>query len=217
MKTRTAVLITIFSLILYTTGNSADDSVDDLIRQTYALLNKDKVEYLKEAEGEELGDLLQALIKTNDPRIAPILLDVMVSEKVGGRMIAEGLWKLGSATISAVMDSLDSPRLYSRVSASATLATIAEMDSTETVFSEQERRKILNKSIALLKILEEDEKNVHLKGKLIRTLGIFGDSSTIPLLETIEGNDTYATPTGIYFHRRMASRAIETIRKKQTK
>ena len=203
------VFVIIVSLLNFTLLLA--DNVDELILEAYGLLKKSS-ESITEAEGEILGDYLQTLIATNDSRILPLLLDVMVSRCVGGRMITKGLWKLGIPAKHAIIDSLESSTLYSRVKAANTLGKIADMDSTGSYLTEKEREFLLDFSINTLNSIREDADNKHLKGFLINTMSFLGDSSTIPLLQMIVKTDTDTSSTGIYTYRRLATRAIERIK-----
>ncbi|MFC1608538.1 hypothetical protein ACFL47_11270, partial [Candidatus Latescibacterota bacterium] len=184
------------------------------IQESYRLFNK-SIEHTTEYDGETLGDYLQRLIATKDQRILPLLIDVMVSKHVGGRMITEGLWELGTSAKLAMIDSLESTCLYTQVRAANTLGEITDMDSTDTYLTEKEREYILNFSIKTLNSIIDNDDSLHLKGSLINTLSFLGDSSTIPLLHAIATTDTVTTATGRFAYRRIATRAIERIKARE--
>ncbi|MFC1573761.1 HEAT repeat domain-containing protein [Candidatus Latescibacterota bacterium] len=178
-----------------------------VIREIKALEPPDK--YLGE-EGECLGDLIWLLSRSGDPRALEALISVMLSKKIGGRMVGEGLLRIGHAVLPDLMKHLGSGDGHDRSNAVSTLATMAEIDSTGVFFTGKDRKVIREK---LLPFLADDELIMRLSS--IRALGFLGDSADIPALEDIALHDPFKTETGYYIVRMAAEKAIGRLKRKE--
>ena len=95
-------------------------------------------------DGEILGDYIWLLSKTGDPRTRPFFLELMVNDRVGGLMVAEGLLSLGKSVLPAIEDSLSSPRTRSRSGTAGYIGSMVKMDSTGVFFTPEDRKRISN-------------------------------------------------------------------------
>ena len=101
-------------------------------------------------EDEIIGDYIWLLCKTGDPRTRQFFLELMVNDRVGGLMVAEGLLSLGKSVLPAIEDSLSSPRAKSRYGTAGYLVSMIKMDSKGEFFTLEDRKRISKRLLTLL-------------------------------------------------------------------
>ena len=91
-----------------------------------------------------------------------------------------------------------------------TLIFLAENDSTGYHFTETGKNKIKEKLLTLT-----HDNDDFIRYGAVKALGLFGDSSVIPLLKEISENDTFKLKNGIFPIRKVASESITRLNKKK--
>ncbi|MDP2984240.1 MAG: HEAT repeat domain-containing protein [Candidatus Latescibacter sp.] len=133
-----------------------------------------------DGEGELLGDVIWALSVTGDERVEPVLLDVMLSDKVFSSNTSKGFLNIGHSALKKILEALKSVNVNKKRSVALTLAQMSEFDTAGTYFTENDKKIIQEEMLKLIK-----EENELTRNAAVRALGYFGDKSTIPILTRI--------------------------------
>jgi hypothetical protein len=184
-------------------------AIPALIKRANAFLKID----LDEGSGEVFGDVIWALSVTGDKRVEPILLDILVDPKISSWDVAEGFLRIGKSTFPALLkklyevnDTKNNLNTSSKLNILVTFLKMGEFDSTGTYFNDNDKIVIKEE---MLKMIKDKDENIR---KLsIKSLGNFGDKSTIPILEEIMKNDSLMAKDGKYYVRIEAENAIKKI------
>ena len=160
-----------------------------------------------EVYGETALGILGLLSKIGDPRSKEVLIEGM---KYGPKP-TKGLLLIGPTIIPDLLDTLSSSRNEMKKGAMRALRGIHKMDPS--FFDQYNQNKIREESRLLLA-----DENGLVRTSAIKTLAVFGDTSTVSVLENIAEHDTFTvTRKGqtIYSNRVEAQEAIERIKAKK--
>ena len=158
-----------------------------------------------ELQAESTLGILELLGRIGDERSKAIQLEGMKY----GRGVAWGLMELGRSVVPDIIDSLGSTRRRIRRGAMLTLRKIATLDPN--FLTKEDKDNIRERLHSLL-----GDSKVTYRTPNIVALEVFGDASTIPILQKIAAQDPYVQPnSGRYENRIYAKKAIEKIRAAQ--
>ncbi len=167
--------------------------------------SSEKQRPLGELHVESVEGIIDLLARIGDERSKSVLLEGMKH----GIAAAPGLMAIGRSVVPDVINSLGSTRFEIRWGAMITLREFATMDPN--FLTKEEKDDIRKRLHSLL----EDSK-VRLKTANITALEVYGDATTIPILEKIAERDLYRTTSRArYVNRIVAKRAIEEIKAAQ--
>ena len=160
-----------------------------------------------EAYGEFTFQVLSLLSKIGDPRSKEVLIEGMKY----GPGATEGLLIIGPTVIPDLLEAMSSPRNEIKKGAMRALRGIYELDPS---FFDQPSQNQIREDLMLLLVSEDGL----VRRSSIWTLAVFGDASTVSVLENIAEHDTFTvTRKGqtIYSNRIEAQEAIERIKAKK--
>ncbi len=163
---------------------------------------------LNDAEGEYLLSLLGILSVSGDINAKSALLRAMISRKIAGLAISQGLMKLGPSILPEIKVFLDDKNEMIVGKTISTLKDIAEADSAEVFISKSEKTEF--KMYLLNKI---NNFSPTWKFFIIDALGYYGDYSIIKNLEEIKNKDNF-NKDGVYINKLSADSAINIIKKR---
>ncbi len=180
------------------------DSVPALVYRYQELKKIPPEEHGGEGQGEFEVAIIAFLNELGDERSKSALLQSMEGQ---GRAAAKGLLAIGHSVVADIINLMGSTRFNMKTGAMATLKSMANLDPT--FFTQEERDTIRN---ILVSHLGNENVNPHenYRPRVIFTLEVFGDLSTIPTLEKIAAQDSFIL-NGKYITRIKAEKAIEEI------
>jgi hypothetical protein len=173
-------------------------------------------EVKSESEFEVLMNYIWILNVTEDERAIPALLSMLPCEGVYSGNLAKAFMNYKNKIIPILTDSLYSSSITTRRHTSLTLKRMKEFDSTGTYFSEND---IKNIRIRLTELISDTK----ISDKLleISAIGVFGDETTIPILEEIKMNDQYIIENvrgnKEYINREFAEKSLNQLKNKLEK
>ena len=130
-----------------------------------------------EVEGETMLAIIGLLSKIGDVRSQAALIEGLMN---GGKA-AGGLVQIGRGAVSDLLDSLGSEREGMRHGVAHGLQRMAALEPD--LFTGRDRERIRERLVAALE-------GTTVKSPLLRALGIFGDATTLSVLEQIAESDT---------------------------
>ncbi len=173
-------------------------AVPDLIYRLEKILEAGKVR--SEGEGEFQLSLIGLLAKIGDRRAKGVLLQCLDT----GSSVAKGLSKMGEGIVREIAEVLNSDISRMRHGAAMTLVRIYKLNPE--LFSPSD--------ISFVRDRLESRLNESLKMPYLYALGIFGDSSILPILDQIANQDTVTTRMRIS-NRSIAAESAQKIRERQ--
>ena len=185
-------------------------AVPAIASRTAAILRRGTRSSEGEGEGELLVELIYFLGLAGDLRSKPVLLEAMVSKKIGSSDIGTGLVKMGRSVIPEIIVLLKNSPALTRQRIARTLVQMDQMD--RAYFPDGAREEIR-------RCLEDDMRanlGSERRGSIgwgIRFFGGFGDSTIVPVLERLAIEDPYVLrSTGEFVNRKAAEEAVERLR-----
>jgi len=175
-------------------------AVPALVDRFWAIKRLPADQHHGEAEGETMLAILGLLSKVGDVRSQGVLIEGLMN---GGKA-ARGLAQIGRSAVPALLDSLGSERERMRHGVAFGLQRMAEMEPD--LFTGRDRDRIRERLIAALE-------GTTLKKPMLRALGIFGDATTLSILEQIAENDTLVVWKR-HVNRQTAAEAAEKLRQR---
>jgi hypothetical protein len=208
------------SVMLYKMRRIYDkNGKDPIIPAIPALIKRAHVDLkidIDECEGELFGEVIWALSIIGDKRVEPVLFEIMLCPKIFTWDVPLGFLRIGKSTFPSLLnylysinDSTNNVSISTKLNILVTLRKMGEFDSTGTYFTENDKKVIKQEILKTIKNKDENIRKVS-----VMALGVFGDQSTIPILDEIKKSDPYLV-NGKYFIVRMeAEKAINKIMKK---
>ena len=176
------------------------DAVPALVDRFWAIKRLPMDQHHGEAEGETMLAIISLLSKIGDVRSQSALIEGLMN---GGKA-ARGLVQIGRGTVPDLLDSLGSERERMRHGVAFGLRKMAELKPN--LFTERDRDRIRERLVAALE-------GAPVKGPMLRALGIFGDATTLSILEQVAENDTLVVWKR-HVNRQAATEGAEQLRKR---
>jgi tetratricopeptide (TPR) repeat protein len=153
-----------------------------------------------EAEGETMLAIISLLSKIGDVRSQSALIEGLMN---GGKA-ARGLAQIGRGVVPDMLDSLGSERERMRHGVAFGLQRMAELEPE--LFTGRDRDRIRERLVAALE-------RATVKSPMLRALGIFGDATTLSVLEQVAENGSL-TIGSRQVNRMAATAAVEQLRER---
>ena len=203
-----AVLNKLYTLFIKEGKEAVIDSVPALVYRFHELRKIPPEKHGGEGQGEFEGAIIDFLGRLGDERSKSALL---ASMEYHHRAAVKGMLAIGHSVVPDIINLVGSPGFRMKTGAMATLWTMGKLDPT--FFTQEERDTIRN---ILVSHLGNENVNPHenYRPRVIHTLEVFGDLSTIPTLEKIAAQDSFIL-NGKYISRIQAENTIEKIRAAQ--
>ncbi len=205
MHSASAVLSKLYTLFIKEGKEAVIESVPALVYRFHELRKIPPEKHGGEGQGEFEGSIIDFLGRLGDERSKSALLESM---EYHCRAAVKGLLAIGHSVVPDIINLIGSPRVRMKKGAIETLRQMGKLDPT--FFTKDERDKIRNRLVALLEN-ENVKPGENYSFKVVLALDVFGDLSTIPILEKIAEQDSFIN-YGRYPTRIAAQKAIEEIK-----